>query len=244
MAEKPDYKLAVCILHYGSPSLTARVYGQLRAEPDVFVLDNAAPEPFPGAWLRLPENLYWAGALDWAVTRFAAAGYTHLWFLNNDAYFLSRRPILRTVIGRLARMEQVLGRVGVYAPAVSVSPYHPQMLANPAVQCRAAAFVDGIAPLLNLQCVQEIGGVDAADNPRGYGVDIWLSLRANRAGWLVLVDNQVLIRHNYHSTAGEIPGFLERAALAEARFLGRRLGPDYQHQIQELQSECREISNL
>ncbi|MBQ4133528.1 MAG: hypothetical protein IJD04_07350 [Desulfovibrionaceae bacterium] len=238
------YKLAACILHYGSPELTERIFLQLRDEPDVFVLDNAAPEPFPGAWVRLPDNLYWAGALEWAAAHFDAQGYTHLWFLNNDAYFLSRSPIIKITLQRLARMEKMLGRVGIYTPAVSASPYHPQMVQNRAVQCRQTAVVDGIAPLLNLQCLREIGGVDASDNPWGYGVDLWLSVRAGRAGWLNLVDNQVVVRHNYHSTAARIHGFMERAALAEVAFLKARLGRDYKNKIQELQAECRDINNL
>ena len=104
------YKIAACILHYGDPSLTGRLYGQLEAEPDVYILDNAAPDPFPGAWKRLDENLFWAGAFAWALREFEYMGYTHLWFFNNDAYFLSRPPYIKTAAVRLARMELALGR--------------------------------------------------------------------------------------------------------------------------------------
>ena len=238
------YKIAACILHYGDPALTGRLYGQLKAEPDVYVLDNAAPEPFPGAWKRLEENLFWAGALAWALREFEGMGYTHLWFFNNDAYFLSRPPYLKTSAVRLARMELALGRVGIYAPAVSASPYHPQMVQNENSQYRSVAVLDGIAPLVNFKCIGEIGGLDAADNPYGYGVDLWMSVRAREAGWSLVVDNQVLLRHSYHATARKVDGFMDKAAEAERRFLQARLGVDYKNFIREQQKQCREITIL
>lgn len=238
------YKIAACILHYGDPSLTRRLHAQLEAEPDVYVLDNAAPEPFPNAWKRLDENLYWAGALAWAIGKFEELGYSHLWFFNNDAYFLSRAPYIKTASARLARVEKLFGQVGIYAPSVNSNPYQPQMVQNESSQCRLVSILDGIAPLVNLQCVRELGGLDSDDNPYGYGVDIWLSLRAEQAGWNLVVDNQVLLRHNYHATAGKISGFMGRAAIAEQKFLQKRLGACYKQIIQEQQEKCREIISL
>lgn len=244
MQESSKYKVATCILHYGEPSLTSRLYEQVRAEPDVFVLDNAAPKEFGGAWKRLPENLFWAGSFEWALCEFTKMGYSHLWFFNNDAYFLSKGPYLKKTIARLSRMEQVLGRIGIYAPSVTINPYQPQMVQNKDSQCRMVNIIDGIAPLINLACAEEIGGLDAMDNPYGYGVDIWLSMRVKKANWQLVVDNQVLLRHSYHATASKIEGFLTKAAQTEQVFLENRLGPDYKTIIQEEQSQCQEITNL
>lgn len=244
MRQASRYKIAACILHYGDPGLTARLYRQLAGETDVYVLDNAAPEAFSNAWKRLPENLYWAGALGWALREFAANNYTHLWFFNNDAYFLSNGPHIGITYARLVRMEKTLGKIGIYAPAVSANPYHPQMLQNEQSQCRLVNILDGIAPLINLECALEIGGLDADDNPYGYGADIWLSMRVHRAGWNLVVDNQVLLRHNYHATARKVDGFMDKAAYFEQVYLQKRLGQNYKQIIQEQQLQCREISSL
>lgn len=244
-----DLKIAVCILHYGEPSLTQRLHRQLlNAEPKqaghIYVLDNAAPQPYQQAWRRLPANLYWTGALEYASAEFSKAGYTHIWFLNNDILFHSQPPHIARAAGRLARLEQTFGRVGIYAPSVRANPYHSQMVSQGPCECRLVSYVDGIAPLISLECLQEIGGLDALDNPFGYGVDIWLGLRAKKANWLVVVDNQLVLRHTYHSTAKQVKGFLEQAALAQHNFLSSRLGPDYQNFIQEQQKECLEIPSL
>jgi len=238
----PDSSLAVVILHYGPVARTAALHKQLLAsDPDwaghILVLDNAAPEPYPDAWRRTGENLYWAGALCYALRACAELGHTHLWFLNNDLLFDSPAPHIARAWGRLAHMEKSLGRVGVYTPAALANPYHAQMVRRPGSQWHAAAYADGIAPLLGIACVDEIGGVDCADNALGYGVDVWLSLRAHRAGWAVVVDDQVVIRHRYHSTARETEGFLARAAAAEEPYMAARLGPDWRPRLKSLQRD-------
>ena len=237
--------MALVILHYGEPDLTRRLYDQLRRDdPEgcvpVLVLDNAAPRPYPEAWQRLECNLYWAGALDFAVRALGAAGYTHLWFCNNDITFVSRPPYLRRVLGRLARLEATLGPVGLYSPAFQRSPYHPQMVVRAGGQYREVAVMDGVAPLLNLSCLAALGGVDFADNPYGYGVDVVLSARAHAAGWHLVVDHQVEVAHRHHSTARAIPGFFETAARAEAAYLTSRLGAAYRERIAGWQAWVRE----
>ena len=241
--------LAVVILHYGDPGLTERIHAQLaRSDPDlrerVFVLDNAAPEPYGDAWLRSGENLYWGGALAFCAQEFGERGYSHLWFLNNDIYFASKPPHLSRAWGRLKRLEAAVGRIGVYSPAALQNPYHPQMVADPRFQYRRAQLADGIAPLLNLECVREVGGVDCEDNVLGYGVEMWLSLRASRAGWGVVVDHQVTLRHSYHSTAKRVDGFLARAGEAERRYLAARMGEEYAGEIDRLRADFKDFETL
>lgn len=248
----------ICILHYGDPALTRRLHRQMLAvDPNwaghIRVLDNAAPQSYAGAyaegedaalgvdialtrvWERLPENIYWPGALEFALERARQDGYSHLWFFNNDVVFTSAPPYLSRAAGRLQRLEKICGPLGVYAPAVERNPYHPQMVCNAAAQWRRAAYVDGIAPLLSLDAVEAVGGLDTGGNKYGYGVDIWLSLRMFRAGLAVLVDHQVVLKHHYHSTARRLEGFLDRAAQAENAFLTERLGVDYKDQVTTLQ---------
>ncbi|MBF0481829.1 MAG: hypothetical protein HQK81_12210 [Desulfovibrionaceae bacterium] len=237
-------KLATVILHYGSVAPTARLFEQLRqSDPSeagrLWVLDNASPEIFPEAWKRLPENLYWAGALEFACNVLAAEGFSHVWFLNNDISFRTAPPHRTRAWERLAWIERRLGRAaGLYSPAADVNPYHPQMTAKSDCQYRTASVIDGIAPLINLECLREIGGVDFGENPYGYGVDMWLSLRAHRANWPVVVDHQVVVRHAYHGAARQVEGFLQLAAGAERDYLAKRLGPDWSATLSGLKLQC------
>lgn len=236
----------VCILHYGNVERTRRLYESLSGgESDgaarVRVLDNASPEPWTGEglWTRLDTNRYWAGALAWALDALGTEGFSHCWFCNNDIDPLTAPPYLTRLRARLEKLEKS-GRVGIISPAFSANPYHPQMKAVPGGSCARVAYVDGIAPLVSLECVREIGGVDYGDNPYGYGVDIWLALRASRAGWGVYVDHNVLFRHQYHSEAAKKEGFLETAARAEERYMRERLGPDWREELKQLQSAYSE----
>ncbi len=246
-----DQSPVVVILHYGDPTLTRRLQQQLFKQeeqwrPRILVLDNAAPEPYPDAWVRLPENLYWAGALAWCVDAVRELGHTHLWFLNNDLWFTPVKPLfLDMAWQRLVAMEQKSAqRLGAYAPAVVRHPYHPQMVQDPVHQIRRVLLLDGVAPLINLQALDAIGGVDYQDNPRGYGVDLWLSWCLHKAGWPLVVDHQIAIRHEHHSTAKLDPAFLPLAADYEDAYLRARMGPDWKVVVRQLSAQFRDTDRL
>lgn len=237
-----ESSLAVVILHYGRPEITARLHKQLlQSDPSwarrVFVLDNNAPQPYPQAWRRLDENLYWAGALDYCLRFFAARGESHVWFLNNDLFFISSPPHMGRAWARLQTLEERIGPVGVYSPSFERHPYHPQMIASPSGAYRRAALVDGVAPLIRLDCWRDVGGLDYQGNPYGYGVDVVFSMAAFRNGWPVIVDHLVRVRHMHHSTARTIPGFLESAAVREKAYLEQRLGPDYRALLKQAKND-------
>ena len=239
--------LLAVVLHYGDPSLTRAVERALRqGAPDeaVVVLDNAAPQAYPGA-LRLPSNGYWGGGLEVALDLARRRGATYLWFCNNDIRFVSPPPYLPRAVGRLARLERTLDHaVGIWAPSVTANPYHPQMVQKQELQYRSVAYVDGIAPAMRLDCVEAVGGLDRGDNPQGYGLDVWLSLRAYQAGWPVIVDQQLVVRHRYHTTARTVPGFMERAAAAEDAYLSGRIGPDWRARLRLLQPHWSDSTTL
>ena len=236
-------RIAAVILHYGDPRLTRRLHEQLLPEAQatdtpLLVLDNAAPEPYPDAWVRLAENRFWAGAFDYAIRAARDMGRTHVWFCNTDVVFTSRPPHLSRALGRLAQLEAALGRrVGLYSPAFTASPYHPQMVARPDGDWRCVRVMDGVAPLVSLDALEAVGGLDVADNPRGYGVDIWLAARLYDAGYALVVDDRLTLRHRHHTAARAVPGFLDAAAQAEAAYLTARLGPDYRARIAAWQAE-------
>ncbi len=235
------------VLHYGrsdpARNLTETL---LRNDPGargrVVVFDNASPAPYAGAWQRVPENIFWAGALELCLKTAREQGYTHLWFLNNDIRFVSPPPFLSRAEARLQRLEKLTGKtVGIWSPAVESSPYHPQMLPVPDAEAALTPLVDGIAPLINLPAVEDVGGLDAADNPRGYGVDMWLSLRLYRAGLLTLVDPLIRIRHKHQATARTIPGFMQLAARQEESFMHRRLGSGWREFLEQLKQDVTPV---
>jgi len=239
-------RLVTVILHYGPVSRTQELYKQLLAsDPEqrdsILVFDNASPEAYPGAWLRMDQNLYWAGAFEHTMQLLASQGATHVWFLNNDARFLTAAPLVNRAIFRLTRAERLLGPIGIYSPAVTMNPYHPQMIARRDRQFRKVRYVDGIAPLVSVQYWRECGGIDYQGNPYGYGVDVWFSCRAQDVGYFCVVDHQMVIRHRYHSSARELEGFMAVAAKAEDAFLRARLGADYKRVMAHLAADCREF---
>ena len=239
-------KLAVVILHYGDPALTGRLYEQLRAGMsenynNLYVLDNHAPEPYPDSWQRLPENRFWAGALDYCIAEFERTGFTHLWFLNNDILFLSDPPLIERVNQRLAYLEHRLTKVGIYSPCFTTNPYHPQMVKGEGNGFRLVRYIDGIAPVINLKCCRDVGGLDCKDNPIGYGVDVWLSFRAYVRGWAVVVDQAIVAKHFYHSTARQVDNFLERAAFMATDYLRARLGDKFKTLLGNLAKEYQYV---
>ena len=241
-----DRRLAIVILHYGDPALTVRVKEQLElSDPGwvehIFVLDNCAPIPFPGSWRRLDQNLYWAGALDYCLREFESRGYTHLWFLNNDIWFGSKPPHILKAWKRLEFLDAKIGPIGVYSPATHRSPYHPHMVEKTEVQYSLVPYIDGISPLFNIDCLSRIGGLDYDGNIYGYGVDVWNSLALHRAGFPVVVDHQVTVRHIYHSTAKKVEGFLSTAAEVQQKYMAARLGPEYEGQLRRELAACREF---
>lgn len=242
-------KLAVVILHYGDAALTDRLARDMHtADPEarLFVLDNAAPQPYPadspGCRQRLPENLYWAGALEYAALRAARENFTHIWFLNNDISFPNPGPRARLAVERVNWLQRATGApVAVYSPAMQRNPYMPHMVWRSRCEAVLAPYADGVAPLLDLACLEAIGGPDCADNPFGYGVDIWLSLRAYQAGFTVAIDQRLLIKHSHHTTARKQDGFLKTAAQAEESFMSTRLGKNWRDQLNTYAAHIKEL---
>lgn len=231
-------RLAVVILHYGDPRMTAKLHHQLLgSDPEygdqILVLDNHAPLVYPDAWRRLPKNIFWAGALQYCLEKCERDGFTHLWFLNNDMSFVSNSPFVRRSWERLVYLEKRGHHVGLYSPCFTSNPYHPQMIRTSKEGFTKVAYLDGIAPLINLDCWRDIGGLDYADNEVGYGVDVWLSLRASQEGWAVVVDQGVVAKHRYHGTARNVDGLMARAAMLEHAYLSARLGDDFRAQIKK-----------
>lgn len=243
---------AVVILHYGDPAVTARLHRQLNGQGErwrdrVFVLDNASPQPWPNAWTRLPENRYWAGALAWTLDAMQAQGRTHVWFLNNDLWFAAAGMVLDQAWQRLHALETRSGQaIGAYSPAVVRHPYHRQMVQDPARQFRRVLLLDGVAPLLRLEAVTALPGgqgLDWQDNPRGYGVDLWLSWRLHKAGWPLVVDHQIPIRHEHHTAARQTSDFLSQAADHEDAYLRARLGPDWKVVVRQLSARFADVDD-
>ena len=239
-------KLFTVILHYGQLARTARLHSQLlESDPGehdrIMVFDNCAVEPYPEAWFRSGRNLYWSGAFEHTLAVMAEQGATHVWFLNNDLYFMTKAPIIGKVRERLLWAERMIGPVAVYSPSVTSNPYHPQMVRRAGGQLRRVHYVDGIAPLVSIEYWLRAGGLDCGGNPYGYGVDVWFSIQAEKYGFSCVVDHQIFMRHRYHSTAKEVDGFIEMAAKAENDYLTQRVGPNYKIFLSDIAKDFQEI---
>lgn len=238
-------RLATVILHYGNPNLTKRVHKFLLGQPTarniqypIFVFDNGAPEPYPEAWERNELNLYWAGALAYCISKIKEMGFTHLWFLNNDIMFIDAGMPMAKACACIQQLEKRIEMpIGIWSPSMVYNTYHPQMCHKKDYCYSQVRLVDGVAPLYNLSCLETIGGVDANDNPYGYGVDLWISLRAANAGWLLIVDHRITIRHIQQATARRIDGFIELAAATEDSFFQKRIGENWKNTIEELKQQ-------
>lgn len=237
--------ILIVILHYGETRQTTALHEQLLVQnsghSQIKVLDNASPQPYAQAWQRTEQNLYWAGALDFSLNYAQQKGFSHLWFLNNDIYFLTNKNIIDYAGHRLRHIESQVGPVAIYSPAAKTNPYHPQMVFKPGGQFQIVRYVDGIAPLINVKFWTE-AGLDFSDNPYGYGVDIWFSSQAHTFGFSCVVDHQVILRHRYHSSARKVEGFLEKAATAEQRYLQHRFGMNYQSIITKMAQDIHLFS--
>ncbi|WP_051693787.1 hypothetical protein [Desulfohalovibrio reitneri] len=241
--------LAVVILHYGDPAVTSALHRQLLdTDPAwadrIHVLDNAAPQPYPDAWKRLPENIYWKGGLEFCLDHFRKAGCSHLWFLNNDLTFRCPPPVIERAWQRLRVLDRALGEVGAYHPALTHNVYHPQMAQDGRLQVSRVRLLDGVAPLLNLAAVERAGGLDAPDNPVGYGVELWLSHRLDMLGYPLVVDHQVWARHAYHKAAGNDERFWKLAHACQDVFLKRTFGEDARERIKALQEQREDFAAM
>lgn len=239
-------RIATIILHYGDPKLTEKVYRTLCettfcnniVQPSIFVFDNASHIPYSNSWKRSSSNLYWAGALSYCFLLLKEMGFTHLWFLNNDITFIGNGEYLGKAYACIKRIEKVTGKlIGIWSPSMIYNSYHPQMCCRDNFSYSQVRLVDGVAALYNLTCLESIGGVDAADNLYGYGVDLWISIRANRKGWLLVVDHSMSIRHTQQATAKKIKDFIEIAACSEEAFLKKRLGTEWEKEIENMKQQ-------
>ncbi|MDC7217761.1 MAG: hypothetical protein PQJ28_01925 [Spirochaetales bacterium] len=70
---------------------------------------------------------------------------------------------------------------------------------------------------------------------------VWNSLALYRAGFPVVVDHQVTIRHIYHSTAKKVEGFLAIAAEAQQKYMADRLGDNYEDVLKQELASCRDF---
>ncbi|GKT33806.1 hypothetical protein ADUPG1_002649, partial [Aduncisulcus paluster] len=105
-------------------------------------------------------------------------------------------------------------------------------------------YIDGISPLFNIECLNKIGGLDYEGNIFGYGGDVWNSLALHRAGFPVVVDHPVTIRHIYHSTAKKVDGFLATAAEAQHKYMAVRLGDNYEEMLKQELISCRDFRSF
>lgn len=86
---------------------------------------------------------------------------------------------------------------------------------------------NGFCMFVNRACLDEIGGLDAAAFPRGYGEENDFCMRAGRAGWCHLIDDRTYVFHDRSKSFGEAKQdlVLEGRAVIDVRY------PEYKNAI-------------
>ncbi len=228
-------KVFTVILHYGDIALTKKVANSFIAENiEYHVLDNCAEQEYPNSWKRLEKNIYWGGALKYCLEQAKLAGADYLWFLNNDIEFIEPKNPLKKLFARINYLNKN-GKLGIYTPAVLKNPYHKQVVYKRNTEFTKVKYIDGIAPLINIDCAYKVKNLDIDSNIYGYGIESYLSLEIGNLGYDVIVDHGVVLKHEYHSTAKTVDGFLSKAAEAEHKYLSQRLGDDYREKLKKMQ---------
>lgn len=79
---------------------------------------------------------------------------------------------------------------------------------------------NGFCMFVNRACINEIGALDEAAFPRGYGEENDFCMRAGRAGWSNLIDDRTYVFHDRSKSFGEAKTDLMKAgrAVIDARY--------------------------
>lgn len=148
------------------------------------------------------ENLGWAGGSDLGFRIAFSEGYSHAMTLNNDTR-ISKGFVAALLDPRLPVDAGIVGPMIDHGFPCAVAHQKPEA-ANyvPRPQYRAVPAVEGTALMVSRECWQAIGGMALRTFGRyGWGIDLDLALRAQKAGYGLYTTEMAYINHFGRKTA-------------------------------------------
>lgn len=204
--------LLITVPVYGQHEYTHALVDDLEREgADYLIVDNQGDYPplRDERVIRPGENLGWAGGTDLGFRIAFSDGYSHAMTLNNDTR-ISRGFVEALLDPRLPEDVGIIGPLyddpwgfeamrarygGPAADYVPVSRY------------RRVSAVDGTALVITRDGWRRVGGLDLRSFGRyGWGIDMDLSFRMQRAGFVVCVTEMAFINHFGRKTARAVFG--------------------------------------
>lgn len=215
-------RVFAAIVNYDRADMTVDAVRSLRSHHprlDIAVIDNGSPEPGPTLLrehlsgdirlVTLGANGGYAAACNMAIRIAEAEGYPFAWLLNNDLEFDA--PILDSLLNALAADD----RNAAVTPVTVTVDDPPTVLSAgvrlrlPLAQARHLLYgaplsavpsgvvpvdaLDGACMLVAMRAVRSVGGFD--EGFFMYWEDTEWALRARAAGWRIVVDRRVHVRH-------------------------------------------------
>lgn len=180
-------KTLAVILHYNTPEMTDRLFGQLkpfeRDDYDLVILDNGSPESgrSQNTTYRSPQNVYFGGGLNMTMQLILDnPEYDSLLFLNSDL-IVHGYNFVRTL-----RKEMFEGHYKIISPAVMQPEqnqcFWPTMHNWQSTETREVPWIDFQCPLIHRDLIEEIKQFDD-DLIFGWGNDVYSGLICREKGW-------------------------------------------------------------
>lgn len=237
--EASSAEVAAVIPFRDQEELTAATFRSLAnqslaARVRLVAVDNGSSQEIAGRLKSLAESLFGKARVTWlsvdAPFNFAllnnrgvaACQEPHLLFLNNDVEFIGQNDLAH-LQGFLEWPE--VGMVGgslyypdgqLQASGIRFSSAGPEVVRNPDAGALVFREVDALTfacAFARRDAFEQVGGLDEEVCPNGFG-DALLGYRMKEAGWRILVDPAVSIRHHESKSRGSRPEEIERNELA------------------------------
>jgi GT2 family glycosyltransferase len=232
--------VGVVIPAYGLVAMTHQLVQQLLATeqaPTVIVVDNGGDyTPLRReVVLRPGSNLGWLRGTNLGTATAVDLGLSAVMWCNNDVV-LSQQFVtnlcaaLTPGVGAAAPCYDGQAAVQRRGYAGTVEHYEPV-----AVEHEVSSF-DGTCVLVRADVLSTVGLLDEERFARhGWGAIDDLALRIRTAGWSLVVSERGFVHHFNKTTAREVHGPYESAAVAEM-YLGMRAkyGPDWPRQFPDM----------
>ncbi len=230
--------LAVIIPFRDQEELTAATFRSLAAQSiagrvRLVAVDNGSDGEIAGRLRSLAEDLFGRDRITWLSVDepfnfarlnnrgVAACEESHLLFLNNDVEFTGENDLAH-MQGFLEWPEVGMAGGALYYPdgqlqaaGISFGAAGPEVVRDRDAGALVFREVDALTfacAMARRQAFEAVGGLDEMICPNGFG-DALLGHRMTKAGWRILCDPSIRIRHHESKSRGSRPEEMERAEM-------------------------------